>query len=61
MYFMTIIFLIQHYGTTFPCVSVQDIVTSQFLLLDYLGINEVRAITKLVNNCKRWKISRYVL
>ncbi|XP_028394766.1 serine O-succinyltransferase-like [Dendronephthya gigantea] len=31
----------KHYGTTFPCVRVQDIITSQFLLLDYLGINTI--------------------
>lgn len=31
----------KHYGTTFPCVSVQDIVNSQFLLLDHLEISEI--------------------
>jgi homoserine O-acetyltransferase len=31
----------EEYGTTFPLVSVEDMVAAQFLLLDYLGVDEV--------------------
>lgn len=31
----------QHYATTFPIVSVEDMVKSQFLLLDSLGVEKV--------------------
>jgi len=31
------------YGTTFPMISVTDMVNAQFLLLDYLGIDTLYA------------------
>ena len=32
----------ERYCTTFPVISVQDMVNAQFLLLDSLGIDKVR-------------------
>ena len=38
---IVLLWLLQAYGTTFPIVSVYDMIHSQFLLLDHLGINKV--------------------
>lgn len=34
---------LQEYGTSFPLVTVEDMVHSQFLLLEHLGIKSVHA------------------
>ena len=36
--------VLQPYGTTFPLVTVDDMVRSQFLVLDHLGIQRVHAV-----------------
>ncbi len=37
----------KHYGSTFPILTLYDMVKAQFLLLDYLGINKVDHLINL--------------
>lgn len=32
----------QHYGTTFPIISMEDVTNMQFLLLDHLKVEKVK-------------------
>jgi len=42
---------LQPYATTFPVISVDDMVNAQFLLMDHLGINKVIYMYILVDFC----------